>query len=40
MSSTSNKYDNFTKEDCIKWKKDKTIDKVFVKLAKKLENNA
>ena len=38
MSCSTN--DRLADKKTPKWKKDKTIDKVFVKLAKKLENNA
>jgi hypothetical protein len=38
MSCSTN--DRLADKKTTKWKKDKTIDKVFVKLAKKLENNA
>ena len=36
---TTNNWCNWGRGITTTWKKDKTIDKVFVKLAKKLENN-
>ena len=40
LDMTTNNWFNWSRGITTTWKKDKIIDKVFVKLAKKLENKA